>query len=189
MDSEKNIETRFSETVVSDSDIQQLNKQKKIFNKKINEDIPLDNFILQYKDYLPTKFDHFKVYDSTRDGKWYNFTKTEHPLWVNENNLSNRFNRFVDERYILTDTTNGSQRIILGLTVLIIIILIIQFFIQEYQNEKNKIERKFSYDTLSILQYTIVALKSVSIITLLYYSIHNLMLRTTKPNYGINKSL
>lgn len=189
MDSEKNIETRFTETVISNSNIQPLNKQKKIFNKKINEDIPLDNFILQYKDYLPTKFDHFNVYDSTRDGKWYNFTKTDHPLWVNENNLSNRFNRFVDERYILTDTTDGSQRIILGLTVLITIILIIQFFMQEYQNDKNNIKENIEYNTTFILKKSIQLLKGLSIIAILYYSIPNLFLRTTKPNYGINKSL
>ena len=189
MNSEKNIETRFTESVISDPNISIETKEKREYNKKMIEYVQVDNFIMQYKDYLPTKFDHFNIYDSTRDGKWYNFTKKDHPLWVNQNNLTNRFNRFVDERYILTDTTDGSQRIILGLTVLITIILIIQFFMQEYQNDKNNIKENIVYDTTFILKKSIQLLKGLSIIAILYYSIPNLFLRTTKPNYGINKSL
>jgi hypothetical protein len=109
--------------------------------------------------------------------KWYDITKDDHPLWTNENTLPKRLTRFVDERYILTDTTQTSQQAMVVLSIIIIIITIIELFIREYKNEKYNLK-----NTNETLMSVLSGLKLLSGCIFLYYFIPNLFLRTSKPN-------
>ena len=111
------------------------------------------------------------------DIKWYDITKSDHPLWINENTLPKRLTRFVDERYILTDTNEYSQKIMVVLGLIIIIITIIELYIREFKNDKYKIK-----ETNIQLKLTLSVLKIFSSFAFLYYFIPNLILRTSKPN-------
>lgn len=174
-------------------------------NKIIDNNDKIEKFIKKNKQYLPTEFDDLKVFTEYKQKKfneqnndnninvipenqiqkeanikWYDITKSDHPLWINENTLPKRLTRFVDERYILTDTNNSSQQLLVILGIIIIIITIIELFIREYKKDKYNIQ-----ETNVTLNRVLAIIKLISGCIFLYYFIPNIVLRTSKPNDDI----
>lgn len=153
---------------------------KELINKsnrnKRESAILFKNIIDDNLNNLPTTYDNLNYYNSTKDGKPFAFYKNDHPLWNNENSLVNRLKRFVDEKYILIDTELNSQRIILLCTIIITLLLIISTFIDHYK-KNNKITE--NTDFMNNIERLILLFKIVSSASLIYFSINNLLIRTS----------
>jgi len=156
-------------TIKDLANIKKRNKRESIllFKKILKED----------NSNLPTTYENLNYYNSNRDGRPFAFYKNDHPLWNKENSLVNRLKRFVDEKYILIDTELNSQRLILICTIFITLLLIISSFINHYKKNNNIIENtKF----MNNIEWLILLFKIISTSGLIYFTINNLLIRTSE---------
>lgn len=129
---------------------------------------------------LPTSFQNINYYNKKDQGNPIMFVAKDHPLWNNENSLVNRLERFIDEKYILIDTEVNSQKILLILSIIIGILLILDYYIEQYKKRNNIINDS---NFMKIIKDISTTLKLFSALTLGYYNINNILLRTTSLTY------
>lgn len=167
--------------------IKELKREKSIenlntrYNSKRDTIFAYKNFIEINSDILSTSFDDISYYNKIKDGSPLMFYKKEHPLWEDENSLVNRLKRFIDERYILIDTKSNSQQILLVLSIFITILLIIDYFIETYKKRNNII---IDSGFMKFIKQISGLSKMISFTVLVYYSVNNIILRTTSLTYN-----